>query len=467
MRVNPLVAAVVVLALLGGAVWYTRENPPADQDAAPKIVDVEEDAVTRVMLRKRGEDPVELVRGADGEWAFGGDTKIPADESAIGTLVASLASLNAERLVSDAVVDWEPYDLDEPEFAVGYGLEEGGGEILFGRETPTRSGVFARLRDDPRLFTVYSYNKSAFEKSVYDLRDKRLLRLEESTISEIRVDTSGRALRFVREDGAWRIAHPIEARADEFTVNDLSRAVRTAQMTEVLTEESDSREFPFARPLATVTVTDGKGSHELVVAQTGGSDPSQDATYYARSSHLPGVFGVSSTLAESLDKEVSEFRDMNLFGFGYDDPARVEVRAGSDTVTVVRAADLWQLESDGGREVEGEAVQTLLDRLRGLTATEIRSDRAADQARYGLDDPAIEASVTPAGDNEETERVRVSSPDEAPVYAARASEPATFVVERAVVENIVRSVEAIVRGPEDDTGGEPDAEEAVEGGPGT
>ncbi len=473
MRANPLLVAVVVLALLGGAVWYTRENPPPDEDAAPKVVDVEEDAIQGITLRKRGEDPVELVRGEDGEWEFGGNLGIPAADSPIGTLVSSLASLNAERLVSEAVVDWEPYELDDPELAVSFELEEGGGELLFGRDTPTGSGVFARLRDDPRLFTVYSYNKTSFDKSVFDLRDKHLLQLDEDTISEIRLRTPSRAIRFTREEDNWRIAEPIEARADDFTVNDLSRAVRTAEMTEVLAEDSDSRDYSFARPLATVTVTDAEGDHELVVAQKevlrppeeGDDEPTEETVYYARSSHLPGVFSVGSTLALSFDKEVADFRDMKLFDFGYVDPARVEVRAGDDAVSIIRVEDQWQLESDGGRGLEGELVQTLLDRLRGLTATEIRSDSAAAQARYGLDAPTIEASVTPAGEDAATERVRVTSPDQAPVYAARESEPSTFEVERSAAENIVRSVEEVLRGPEDDAESEEGSDdgEAAEG----
>jgi len=46
------------------------------------------------------------VRGADDEWEFGGGLEIPADQSAVGQLVSSLATLNAERVVSENVVDW-------------------------------------------------------------------------------------------------------------------------------------------------------------------------------------------------------------------------------------------------------------------------------------------------------------------------------------------------------------------------
>lgn len=454
MKANPLVIAVALLALLGGAVWYTRENPPEDDTAAPKVVDLEEESIREVTVRRAGEQPLTVVRGEDGEWEFGGGLEIAADDTSIGSMVGSLASLNADRVVSEQVLDWEPYELQEPALAVSYVAESGSGEVQFGRDTPTGSGVFVRLKDAPRLFTVYSYNKTSFDRSVFDLRDKRLLRLDEDALERVTVEVGERKVGFAQEDGAWRIVEPRELRADDFTVGDLVRAVRTAEMTEVLAEGEDAEQFTFARPLVTVRATEPDGSHELVIAQEG-------ETYYARSTLHAGVYAVSSTLAESLDKPVDEFRNKKLFDFGYANPARVEVRAGEISATVVRSDDKWILESDGGRELDGEKVQTLLDRLRNLTATAFPSDSAEAQAGYGLGEAVIEATVQPADEGGAPEKVLVSATDAAPVYAAREGEPSTYEVELAASQDIERAVEDIVREPEEaeepaDTEGESD-----------
>ncbi len=458
MKANPLLIAVIALALLGGAVWYTRENPPPDDDAAPKIVDVEEEDIREVTLRQKGEDPITVVRGEDDEWQFGGGLEVAGDDTSIGLMVSSLASLNADRVVSENVVEWGPYELEDPVLAVSYELTEGAGEIQFGRDTPTGSGVFARLLGDPRLFTVYSYNKTSFEKSVFDLRDKRLLRLDEDSISEVTVETGGRAIGFRQEDGDWRIVRPLELRADDFTVGDLVRAVRTAEMTEVLAEGETTGEYSFRAATATVTVTDEQGSHELVLAKDGD-------TYYARSSAQDGVFAVSSTLAESLDKPAADFRNKKLFEFGYADPARVDVRAGDLSVSVVHSEDKWLLESEGGREVDGVKVQTLLDRLRNLTATDFPSDRLADQARFGLDDPEIEAAVTPEGEGTAAEKVRITSADQAAVYAARDGEPSTYKVEQSASQDIRRAVEDVLSKPEEEDEAEDSGEETADPAP--
>ena len=458
MKANPLVLAVTALALLGGAVWYTRENPPPDDDAAPKIVAVDEEDVREVSLRQAGQDSITVVRGEDGEWQFGGGLDIAADDTSVGLMVSSLASLNADRVVSENVVEWGPYELEDPGLAVSYSLAEGGGEIQFGRDTPTGSGVFARLKGDPRLFTVYRYNKTSFEKSVFDLRDKRLLHLDEDSISEVTVEAGGRTIGFRQDKGDWRIVQPLELRADDFTVGDLARAVRTAEMTEVLAEGQAGGEYSFREPTATVTVTDSQGPHKLILAQDGD-------THYARSSAQAGVFKVSSTLAESFDKPVADFRNKKLFDFGYADPAAVEVRAGNLHVSAVQSEDQWLLESEGGREVDSVKVQTLLDRLRNLTATEFPADRMEDQARFGLDVAEIEAAVTPEGEGAVSETVRISSADKPAVYAARDGEPSTYKVEQSAAQDIRRAVEDILRAPEGNENGEDAGDEASEPAP--
>ncbi len=454
MKANPLITAAALLALLGGAVWYTRENPPEDDDARPQVVDAEEAEIREVSLLRRGADTITLARGEEGEWEFAGGDEMAVDQSAAGQLVASLASLNAERLVSESVDEWGPYELDEPELAVSFKLAEGGGTVQFGRDTPAGSGVFARLQGDPRLFTLYSYNKTSFDKSRFDLRDKRLLALDDTSISSVAVAAGGRKMRFERSGGTWSIVLPARLRADDFTVSDLVRAVRTAEMTEVLSESADSPGYSFQAPLATVSVTDGGGDHTLVLAGGGG-------THYARSSAHSGVFGVSATFAESFDKPVADFRNKKLFDFGFADPARVDLSVGDASAVIARADDAWLLESDGNRRLDGERTQALLDSLRNLAAIEFPSDDAGRQESFGLGSPAITAAVTPAGTDSAPETVIVSAADQPLVYAARVGEPSTYRIEQSAAKGIELTLRRVLEPPpaSDDTSAAGGAEE--------
>jgi hypothetical protein len=69
---------------------------------------------------------------------------------------------------------------------------------------------------------------------------------------------------------------------------------------------------------------------------------------------------------------------------GFAPVAKLTVRDGESTATLEKKDDKWLLASDGGREVESEKAQTLIDALRNLSATAFPSDDASAWGRYGL-----------------------------------------------------------------------------------
>lgn len=442
MNPKSLLIAVGILAILGGAVYYTKENPPSSEDDNPKIVSVDKEKVQELTISRSGHDPLTVQRGEDKKWKFGPPLTIPADSNSVGFMADSAASLEAERIVEENNTDWKPYGLDEPSLTLDVKVD--GGEshrVMFGRETPTGSALYARLDGDPRLFTVSSYSKTNFEKEIFDLRDKKLLRADPEKISRVVLDAGGRSIEFGKSsETSWQILKPQPLRADNFTVGDLVRAVQNAEMTAVAEEGQAESTYDFSKPLAAVEVVDEAGPHRLTVVKA-------DEKYYARSSDLEGVYEVSPTMAESLDKKLEDFRNKKLFDFGFNDLASLRLRDGETHVTVEKKDDKWVLASDGGREVDSQKVQTLIDSLRNLSATSFASDNAAEMSKYGLDNPTIEADVTQA-ENSATEKVVATAPSNEHVYAARDGQPTIYEVEKSAVDEIQRSIEDLLAKPE-------------------
>ena len=58
-------------------------------------------------------------------------------------------------------------------------------KLKIGDDTPTNSGSYVMLEGDPRVFTVASYVKTGVDKSLNDLRDKRLLTFEQDKLSRV------------------------------------------------------------------------------------------------------------------------------------------------------------------------------------------------------------------------------------------------------------------------------------------
>ena len=105
-----------------------------------------------------------------------------------------------------------------------------------------------------------------------------------------------------------------------------------------------SGKYSFAKPFASVEVVDASGAHTLTIAK------GQDDKYHAKSSDLPGgVYEVSSTLAEGLDKPLADFRNKKLFDFGFEDPVSVKLRDGETRIAIEKQDDKWILTSHGDR----------------------------------------------------------------------------------------------------------------------
>ena len=441
MKANPLLIAVVLLALLGGAVYYTMENPPEGDDSKPQLVKAEEADITEVTVTKAGQEPITVVRGEDDKWTFGGAlSSVPADDSAIGLMITNLASMDADRVVEEQVSDWTPYGLvGDGELSVEVKFKEGDPKkLVFGRQSPTGSNIFARIEGDPKLYTAYNYVKTSFDKTVFDWRDKNLLQVDSASVSRVKLDIAGRSLELDKTgENNWQILQPGPMRGDSFSVGDLARAIEGAQMTSVQAESGDSPDVSFARPYATAEVVDAKGAHTLTIAHVGD-------LYYAKSSDQPGVYEISSTTAESLNKNIDDLRNKKLFDFGFSAISKLQVRTGGQSAAITKKDDKWLLSSGGDRELDSEKVQTLIDSLRNLTAIAFPSESAGDHGRYGLTAPAIEAEVQESAEGKAPEKVVVSDPAKDRVYAARVGEGTVYELEKAPAEEIGRALDAVL-----------------------
>ena len=150
-------------------------------------------------------------------------------------------------------------------------------------------------------------------------------------------------------------------------------------------------------------------------------------------------------------------RNKKLFDFGFKEIASIEVRDGDTRLTIKKQEDIWKLTSEENRELDSTKVQVLIDKLRNLTATSFPSDSEADLARYGLTEPAIEATVTTEEDG--TDEVLVSSPEKDQVYAARRGQPSSYEVEKIAVEQIQTAIADVLKPAEEE---EPESDEDEE-----
>jgi hypothetical protein len=293
-----LIIAVIVLAALAGVLyWSQHRKPPAESAAVPSsatpvILKVDPFAVTQLVLKQRGSDPV-TVKKIEGKWQITEPKPYRADQEAVAGVLSTLSALSADRVVEDKAADRKQYGLEEPAAEVDVGTRQ----LMLGDDTPAGGDVYVAVAGDPRVFTGSSYTKTSLGKSLNDLRDKSLLTLNPDKVSRVELLKKGQDLEFDRTKDGWQILKPSASPADATAVNDLVRSLTGAKMD----LSAVATGFAQATPIGTAKLTGDSGVQILEVRKN-------KDDYYAKSSATEGTYKVDSTLGQAFDKKLDDFQ---------------------------------------------------------------------------------------------------------------------------------------------------------------
>lgn len=397
-----LLIAVVLLAAAGGALWWSNREEKAKEgkppsDAPPQIMSVKPDMVKQLELHRRGDQPIVVVFNEKGKWEITAPQAYPADATAVAALTSATFELASERLVDANATDLASYGLAPAEMEVTI-LDKDGkkSKLLLGENTPTGNAVYAKLEGDPRLFTTAASHKTAFQKEVNDLRDKRLMPFSLDRLSMMALRTPKSNLEWSKaSDGEWRIVKPQALRADATAADEVMNKLRGAAMD--LAEGDPAKwtaAFNAGTPVGTGSVTAEDGLKSLEVRKNG-------ASYYAKSSVWNAVYKTTAETATVFDKALDVLRNKKVFDFGFSEITRLEVSDSGKTVLLDKSNtgksdDKWM---SAGKTMDSTSVQQFIDKLRDLAVVKF--------ADKGFGSAAVTLSVT-SNQGKHKEKVEIS-----------------------------------------------------------
>ncbi len=432
MRTKGLLIASAVLAMLAGAVWWSNRHPKteeAEKKASPKLLELKQDDITRIEIQRPGSETTRVEKGSDGVWRITSPEPLPGDKDAISSLVSSAASVNADKVVEEKPEDLAVFGLKEPRARVVITLKDGKTRtLLLGDDAPVGGGGYAQVDGDIQVYLLTSWVKGGLDKLAVDLRDKRILTFDRDKI--VRVEVARKAETFELSKNAqssWVISRPKPFRADSWSVDDFIRRLQDLKLDPLLTSDQKAdleKQFRSGTPVVIVSVTDASGMQKLDLRQN-------KDKYYARSSAVDGCHLVQEFDAKALDKAMADFRNKKLFDFGFDDPSKIEYRGQKRQLSLTKSGEKWL---EGLKPVDPVGVQTLIDRLRELSA--------ASFPESGFASPVIEVTVNAKS----AEKVLISKSG-GKYIARREGEPALYELPASSVEELEKAAGDVKEAP--------------------
>ena len=429
MQSRGLLIGVVALAALSGLLWWSDKKAndeiknPAKDSKSVKLLSVPASDVVDVVVQHKNEAAVHLVKNvAANKWELASEPKFLIESDAALTLVTNAGTVSSDKLIDDNATDFIQYGLDPAQITLE--LKDKGGKIhklSIGDETPVGNLFYVRLPNDKKVYTIPNYTKMGFDKSANDLRDKRLLIVDDAKLSKLEVVKKAEILEFSKSaKGIWQLVKPKPYRTDTVVVDSLYNKAREAKLDPALSEElkkTYATQFGSAPVLATLKATDSAGTQQIEVRK------SNEKLYLAKSSAVPGIFKVADELGAMLDKSVEGYRTRKLLDFGFEDPSRVQIRSGDKTSLLEHKGEDWLL---NGKKLDAATVTPLMEGLRSLSALSFVESR--------FTTPIFEAAVTQS-DGKTIEKILVSATGNFR-YAKREGDAAEYEIDPKALSDL-------------------------------
>jgi hypothetical protein len=389
----------------------TPEQPPA-ADARPdgKAGADDEPAQREVPEKKLG-----LAR-VDGKWTLTAPVHGRADQGAADGMATAIAELRVKGREADVDPLDTKYGLNNPCVVVNVGRRGGKTtRILIGRDAPVGSDVYLMIEGERALYYASSSVKTSFIKEPKELRDKKVTQFERDDVKVLVLDAGGGRIvceqTGKRDAREWWLTQPAEARADNFSVDDVLDAVKNLEAKDFVDNVSSLSAYGLDKPTVTARLDFGKDTDDIVVklgrrtkqtiadpSTTPGADTAPKDLIYCMTEGRDEVFLVDAEIDKKLNKKPIELRDTTIVDYETSKVTRIAIRRkGKPDIELVKADAKWSLQKPEFANADFSEVDNFLWSLKDIEAVEFLDDKPVNASVSGLNNPEVAVTLTLEG----------------------------------------------------------------------
>lgn len=419
---STLILLVIFIGLLGYVYFYESKRPATPPvEEKPKAFSVQADKIEELTVKGASGETTRLKKESGG-WQVVEPTAMAAAESEVTGITQGLAGLEVQRVVDENPSDLSQFGLAQPKVDVGFraGGQAGLTHLLIGDKTPTGGELYAKTPDQKKVFLIASYLDSTFNRTPFDLRDKRIIKFDRDKVTGLEIVRPKDSVMLAKNGSQWSLTNPLRATADYGTVEGMIGQIESAQMVALTANEAkDLKQYGLDKPQVTATIVSDGSKATLAIGKT-----SSDGSYYARDEARPLVFTISQALVTDLQKPTSDYRLKDLFQFRPFNATRIELTRDNQTLTFERlkgkdssTPDKWQEVAPAKKDLDTTKFESAASQLSAL-----RADSFVDASAASALKKPVATVVVKYDDGKKEERVTFGKSG-SDVYAARVNEP--------------------------------------------
>ena len=436
MRGARFLILLIIAIPLGWYAYYDSKKGPVD-DAAKrdKVFTVDSDKIDELEIKSESGDHTTL-RKKGSEWEIVQPITAPTDQGAVSGITSNLSSVEIQRVIDENPPDLKEYGLAEPRVEVAFKANGQQRRLQLGQKTPAGSDVYAKLPDSKRVFLIPSFLDSTFNRTTFDLRDKSVLKVDREKVDNLEIATKDHTSRFEKKNGEWQITQPAAGRAEFSAVDGLVSRIGSVQMKSIVPDATDLKKYGLDKPAITVKLGSGSSQASLAIGSA-----AESGSVYAKDLSRPAVFTIESSLADDLKKDVSDYRQKDLFDARSFNATRLEIVHNNQTTVFEKTKakdkdgkeqEKWKQTAPTAKDVDASKVEALISAVTAARATGFVDSTA----NTGLDKP--ELTVAFKYDEGKDERVSFARTKDA-AYAARAGSPGAAKIDASLIDSIVKA----------------------------
>ncbi|MDZ4815541.1 MAG: DUF4340 domain-containing protein [Verrucomicrobiota bacterium] len=344
---------------------------PLDDLRRRVLIEITPKAITKIEFKQRSgtESRVtELVRDQNNRWRLVKPITGTADTDKINDLISRLDTGRIESFVAEDKADLKAYGLAEPAHEITIYQTTGiqSQTIQLGVAQPDQKRTYARIQNQPAVFTIPSDLASEISIGLTDLRNHKVMPMTAYQIDTIDiVPGTAKPISLKRVNRQWVIG---TIPADLAAVNEFLDGLEVENISGFAGDSlSEPKAYGLDNPTYQFTIKSGKDVREVIIGKK------DKAGWFAMSKDEPTVFILSNTFVTDLPKAQEVFYSREILALSTDEIQSLTMHKKQRVASLNRnpTTGSWALSANTQGVLLPQNLQATLSLLENLRATTV------------------------------------------------------------------------------------------------